>query len=758
MKISKIILPAFVLLSVATASAQPISGNNVRPETMLQIAEERREQKDVVNAADWYERYYQETDDKTVAFDAAVQYMKLRDYAKAESWFARVLKRDKKSGALNLEALYYYAQMLKINEKYDEAIASFEEFIAAEKDEARKAAAQKELQGAKMAMTMKENVKMTVESMGNKVNSQESEYTPVVSPDGKTLYFGSMRRAEATALDGKEGDYHSKIFAVSKDKRDAWGEPEALGGEINRPGAHQGNVALSKNGKVMYFTRFAVDKGVDVGESKIYYAEKQGDSWGAAAEVKGVNGNYLAKQPALGELYGKEVLFFAANMPDTKGGFDIYYATKQDNGSFSTPINLGSIINTVGDDETPFYKDSKLYFSSTGHVNIGGFDMYSSAWNGSTWSNPENLGKPLNSAQNDQSYFSDDDGNIFFVSNRTGTRSLRSKNCCQDIFTVKAEPLVLKLLVTATEGGKKLSGLTYKFTDTKATDEKTADKYEAELAKDKSYSVIVSKKGYYSDTIKFNTTGLRQSQTIEKVANLRPIPIPPVILAEVKARTESNGKALTGVNYTLVETGGKTDARLADTYGAKLNLNKTYMLTASKKGYRDTSVAFDTKDLVESVVIEKVLELKPKMRIITNSQPIVLPNIYYKLGKAKANEIEMDNFVEAQRSLNYLYDIMVKNPTVVIEVSSHTDSRGSDASNLALSQRRADGIRDYLVAKGIAAERIVPKGYGETALVNQCTNGAKCTEDEHLQNRRSEFKIISGPTSIEITEEVLDNN
>jgi outer membrane protein OmpA-like peptidoglycan-associated protein len=90
---------------------------------------------------------------------------------------------------------------------------------------------------------------------------------------------------------------------------------------------------------------------------------------------------------------------------------------------------------------------------------------------------------------------------------------------------------------------------------------------------------------------------------------------------------------------------------------------------------------------------------------------------------------------------------------MVIELSSHTDARGSDDYNMKLSQRRADGVKKYLMDKGIAENRIVAKGYGETQLVNNCGNGVKCSDDEHLQNRRTEFKILSGPTSIEVSEQ-----
>jgi outer membrane protein OmpA-like peptidoglycan-associated protein len=92
---------------------------------------------------------------------------------------------------------------------------------------------------------------------------------------------------------------------------------------------------------------------------------------------------------------------------------------------------------------------------------------------------------------------------------------------------------------------------------------------------------------------------------------------------------------------------------------------------------------------------------------------------------------------------------------MVIELSSHTDARGRDEYNLELSQRRANSAKSWLVNKGILDERIVPKGYGEQQILNHCVNDVKCSEEEHRLNRRTEFKILQGPTSLEIEKEVI---
>jgi outer membrane protein OmpA-like peptidoglycan-associated protein/tetratricopeptide (TPR) repeat protein len=759
MKTKNITLIVLLILAITKIMAQPMRAT--RPEYSLKVAENSKNAFDYYNALEWYEKYYEQTKDRSVAYEIAQLHMLLKDYAKAETWYARVLQRDKKAtGEVNTETRYFYALMLKMNEKYDEAILTFEDYIKEASDEKRKKMAQTEIEGAKMAMKMKENTTLIVENAGNKVNSPNNEYSPSVSADGTTLYFTAFRSEKAITLDGKEGDYYAKVMKATRSPRGNWIEPEPIEGDINRPLSNHGGVYITPIGNTMYFTRIELT-GNEVTKSTLYMASKTGNGWSAANEMKGLNGNYIIKHPSVGELYGKEVLFFAANMEGTKGGFDVFYATNNGDGTFGAPVNCGDIINTIGEEETPYYKDGKLYFSSTGHPNIGGFDVFSTNWNGTEWSKPENLGKGINSSANDRYYNQDADGNIYLVSNRPGGRSLKSRTCCEDIYVIKKEPIKLDLIVTATDGKKPLGGLGYRFSEIikgapGTPDEKIADTYTSDLMVNKAYRIITSKVGYYNDTTEINTVGIKQTTTVKKQITLRPLP---TITAALKARAVNGDKALTGVTFNLMEMASKISGnKTTDIFTTGLALNKTYRLVASKSGFTSDTVTFNTNDIKETTEIEKVLNLKTKTIVIKRNEPIALQNIYYKLDKFAANEQEMENFSLASQSLDYLYNIMTKYNGMVIELSSHTDSRGPDAYNKTLSQKRADGAKLYLTNKGIDASRIVPKGYGETQLVNQCKSGVKCTEEEHLANRRTEFKIISGPTTIEITEQQSATN
>jgi outer membrane protein OmpA-like peptidoglycan-associated protein len=114
---------------------------------------------------------------------------------------------------------------------------------------------------------------------------------------------------------------------------------------------------------------------------------------------------------------------------------------------------------------------------------------------------------------------------------------------------------------------------------------------------------------------------------------------------------------------------------------------------------------------------------------------IALEGIFYDLDKAEVRP-------DAAKVLDYVISVMLENPGMSIELGSHTDSRGSDAYNLELSEKRAASAAAYIVSKGITANRIVGKGYGETRLKNKCSNGVKCTDEEHQENRRTEIRIL----------------
>ncbi|MFK7810512.1 MAG: DUF2225 domain-containing protein [Saprospiraceae bacterium] len=669
----------FTFICAVSAFAQPIRTST--PDALMKEAEKKLEMYDYYNALELYEKAYDQMKkdkkkrgDNDLAYTIANLHYKLRDFRKAERWYSRVINKRYREGTNPYlpDARLTLGKIMKMNGNYLEAIEELRLYISVAENPDLIANAKQELAGAQLAMPMQDKAGMVVENAGKKVNTKYSEYSPVLV--GSQMYFTAIRSDEVIVVDEKTEGQYAQVYTASYSE-DEWTEPTLLDSEnIHREGFHIGNVSMSKNGETMYFTRVKLDGNI-IGESKIYQSRMGDDGWGPAAEIEGVNGEHIAKQAAPGELFGEQVLFFVSDMEGGYGGFDVYYSPVRGE-TYGPPVNLGNTINTAGDEQTPFYRDGTLYFSSDGHPTIGGSDIFQTIWDGSVWSAPENMGKPYNSPVDDL-YFSLDDTGYkgFVVSNREGGRSVKSKTCCDDIWTIDIAEVIIDLAATTFDEKKApLEGVTLELISNQdgtigETDKKTnpaANNFSFTLDKDMAYQVIASKDGYIGDTLEFNTTGLEISTTIEKMLNLEFIPPPP-------------------------------------------------------------------EDSIETYTV---------------NEPIELGNIYYDFNRASIRP-------EAEPDLTYLMELLNKYPTMVIELSSHTDAQGRDGYNKLLSQRRAQSAMDWLTKRGIEKERIKPVGYGETQIRNNCTNDVECTDEEHEFNRRTEFKIIAGPTSIEIEKKRL---
>ncbi|MBL0342438.1 MAG: OmpA family protein [Bacteroidetes bacterium] len=166
-------------------------------------------------------------------------------------------------------------------------------------------------------------------------------------------------------------------------------------------------------------------------------------------------------------------------------------------------------------------------------------------------------------------------------------------------------------------------------------------------------------------------------------------------------------------------------------YFFTLEPDNKYRVKASKEGYFSKSEVVSTIGKKEGIIKQDM----PLEKIVLN-KPIRLDNIYYDLAKWNIRP-------DAAKELDKLVQVLIDNPTIVIELSSHTDCRASDAYNWDLSDKRAKSAAKYIVEIGkIAKERITGKGYGETMLINRCANNVKCSEPEHQENRRTEFKVL----------------
>lgn len=692
-----LILTFFLVFSYAALQAQPISSTSY--ETKLLSGEEALANNNYVVALENYEEAYDDRGDKELVPILAEINYQIRDYRAAERLYKSLLRRDKEN--VYAELRFNYARVLKMQGKYDEAIEEFQSFINLTKDEDKKKIARLELTGAEIGMAGSGGTKgVEVKALDNrKISTKPSQYSPTLSPTGRTFYYASLSGNEKSATtidDMNDPEQFIRIFASSIDDEGEYQDPVALGVEINRPAFISGNVSLSPDGQRMYFNRIILTGNV-VTESKIYMSEGGDDNWKSANEVVGVNGDFLAQYPVVGDLYGKEVLFFVSDMDGGEGGTDIYYATYQGDGVYGDPVNLGSSINTSANEKTPFWFDGTLYFSSDGYASLGGYDIMYAVWNGSEWTAPENMGSVYNSAADDYYFRLFDEGyKGFFTSNRAGGASAHAKGCCDNIYTFGVARQYVDLVV-----------------------------------------------GTFSD--------------------------------DGKSKDPLKGATVQLVDGSVVETEGTSSlTRLnGNVFTFGLNFDRPYTIIASHPDYFPETITFNTNGVADSKTFEHRLFLKPlpKDTIITINEVFVLENIIYDFDDDKITK-------QAEIDLQKIYDLMIKYDDMKIELGSHTDARGENNYNKDLSQRRAESARRWIMRKGIARTRIQAQGYGETVpkvipqelagrfsflkegeiLTEEYISnieGEDNQEEAHHQNRRTEFKIIEGPTSISFERTIL---
>lgn len=369
------------------------------------------------------------------------------DESTALHWYQKVYKKD--NGRVYKEVPFYMATHLKTAGKYKEAKKLFDKYYKKQrnsKDTFRKklaAKARQEYESCDIAQILIKNpVAVKVSHLDSMVNSKVSEYAPFEYDS--TLYFSSLR--DKTEKDKNEIGYN-KLYTAQKSplKPNKWLKAKELDSLFNKHGIHNANTAFNSD-----FTKILVSRCGSVNASQyscdIYGSDFVNGHWTelkklpSPINLPGSN----TTQPCLSELNGKPVLFFSSNRNPGEGGMDIWYAFMNADGSFETPVNAGNKINSVEDDITPWFvkENNTLYFSSTWHKGLGNFDIFQSPYKDNAFTEPQNMGYPINSSNNDIYYsINSKKDRAYISSNRIGSYFEDKPNCCNDIYTFTITPL-----------------------------------------------------------------------------------------------------------------------------------------------------------------------------------------------------------------------------------------------------------------------------------------------------------------------------
>ena len=442
-------------------------------------------------------------------------------------------------------------------------------------------------------------------------NSRRADYSPMLGgDDNDQLYFTSTRnQAQGDDMNGITGAKSADIFFSQKDDKGKWNKPQSIDSELNSS-FDEGACCFSPDGKTMYLTQCKRDPNFPRFAS-IVVSQRSDATWSKPKELI-ISRDTLSSfaHPAISP--DGQWLYFVSDMPGGVGGLDIWRCRLLNNGEAGSIENLGTPINTAGDEMFPTFRpNGELYFSSNGHPGLGGLDIFVARPNISGWK-LEHLGFPLNSQSDDFGMtFEGKHNQGFFCSNRGDMRG---------------------------------------------------------------YDHIYS---FYN----------------------------PEIIHTVKGWVyEQDGYELTAAQVYMVGNDGtnlKLSVRGDGSFTQEIKPGVDYVLLGTCKGY------LNHQEQLRVEPSEKSEEHVLQFPLANISAPVLIENIFYDFNKATLRP-------ESATALDKLVQTLNENPNITIELSAHTDCRGSDQYNERLSQRRAESVVNYLIAHGIAADRLTPKGYGES--------------------------------------------
>lgn len=613
-------------------------------------------------AADLFKDAYNKVSDKQVKneiiFFIAECYRITNAPDKAELRYKQAIQKEYPNPIIYLR----YADALRMNEDYDDALEQYRKYKELVPDDPR---GNDGIQSCELAIEWMNNpTPYNVESV-KFFNTREKDFSPFFGSDDYLLIYFTSSREEAMGNDihGATAENFSDIFQSRMDRKGKWSVPVPLDENINSE-FEDGTPVLNTDYSRMYFTRCIVNKNKNFG-CQIYSATSQGETWSEAEALKITEDSVVVAHPAITE--DELTLYFVSDMAGGIGGKDIWKVTRSNEGDeWSKPENMGPEINTVDDEMFPFiHPDGTLYFSSNGRIGLGGLDIYMAKEDDDGSWKVENMKYPINSSADDFGIvFEKEMERGFFSSTRKGRAN-------DDIYSFVLPPLKFNVI--------------------------------GEVRDDKTDIVLpnASIKSIGSDGITLEAT--------------------------------SNDEGI----FRFI-----------------LKPNTDYVFVASKTGYLNGKERETTKGLDKSTDINVIIYLSNIAETIELSNS----SVFYDFARWELRP-------EAMVSLDQLIETLNDNPSVTIELMSHTDSRGTDADNITLSQKRAQSVVDYLILKGIDPVRLSAKGYGESqpkevikrmneqytflrvgtrlteAYINSLPN-VEQQEIAHQFNRRTEFRVL----------------
>jgi outer membrane protein OmpA-like peptidoglycan-associated protein len=602
----------------------------------------------------------------------------------ASKYFQKVIEERPD---LTEDIMFLTGQALQYAGKYPEAIEKLNLYLNAtgKKTEKNIATAKKCIDECNSAIVItKDTLRIKIITVGSGINSNADDYSEVLSADGKTMFFASRRELSKSSTYYKDTKYDENIF-FSTINSGEWGIASTAGKALTTS-LCEAPLYLNDSGEELY-----VYAGYQNG-GDIKVSMKKNGKWKTPSSVPFKINSSRSETSMTFSPDGKEVWFVSDKGKRGLGGKDIYMVKKMGERKWSKPVNAGPAINTPYDEESVRFSDqgNTLWFSSTGHNTIGGFDIfYSRKDSNGIWSQAVNYGYPVNTPWDELFYFPErgNDSSFYFVSNNS--ESIGGL----DIFQGRIMP---------------------------------------------PEKIIVPPAPLKPDTVVIRDTVVVIKEIIQAppppAPVAQPVPEPPkelilYLIGKVKD-SETGDPVIAKIDIIDLETNlvvaTTASSDVDGTYRVRLPAKKSYMADLRATGFLSDMKRINIPETYK----EEVYNLDVPLVRIKVGKKVVLNNILFETGKSV---LTASSYTELGRLLNIMQD----DPKMKIEISGHTDNTGSQPLNFKLSEARAKAVVDFLVQKGIDPARMEYKGFGSLQPIADNATAAGRTK-----NRRVEFKIL----------------